>query len=163
MNKAVIEIELRYSLKNQIGLDAFLTQCTFINKKRDIDVYFDNAERTLFQKGIFIRTRNDHSVEIKFNRDCVNNPLLEKQDYCEEYQFALPLQKVDQQRFNELVESLHLVGTNECSWAQFLQNNRFAPHYIVDKMRTTYQLHEFVVAVDTYLHRFCILLVLFAS
>ena len=143
-----IEIELRYIVLDIDLLNAFIETCQLIDQKRDVDVYFDTKERTLFKKGIFIRTRNDKKVEIKFNRACVENPELEKQDYCEEYSFDIPFKASQQERFNSVIRSIDLQDAHLFNFKSFLQSNNFEPHYVVDKVRTTYKKNDFLIAVD---------------
>ena len=103
-----IEIELRYEIVDKNQLTQFLAPLKFLRSNQDIDIYYDNADAILYQKGIFIRNRNNKKLDIKFNRACLDNPDLAIQDYCEEHSFALPLQEKNLSRINELLVSLQL-------------------------------------------------------
>lgn len=143
-----IEIELRYIVLDIDLLNTFIETCQLVDQKRDVDVYFDTKELILFKKGIFIRTRNDKKVEIKFNRACVENPELEKQDYCEEYSFKLPFCLKEQQLFEDIIASLDLQKSKHFGFDEFLHINNLEPHYVIDKVRTTYKKNDFLIAVD---------------
>lgn len=143
-----IEIELRYEIVDKNQLTQFLAPLKFLRSNQDIDIYYDNADAILYQKGIFIRNRNNKKLDIKFNRACLDNPQLAIQDYCEEHSFALPLQEKDLSRLNELLVSLKLQPSATADLNEMLQANNFIEHYRVDKMRTSYTHDTFTIAVD---------------
>lgn len=143
-----IEIELRYEIINQDQLMQFLAPLQQLQSKRDIDIYLDNSQALLYQKGIFIRIRNGKKLDIKFNRACLDNPGLAIQDYCEEHSFALPLQESDLPRLNELLISLNLNPITIPDLEQLKAANNFGTHYTVDKTRTSYQHDAFTLCVD---------------
>ena len=103
-----IEIELRYEVLKPEQLVPFLASFEKLHQKHDVDIYLDNPQALLYQKGIFIRIRNGKKLDIKFNRATLDNPDLAIQDYCEEHSFALPLQEKDLSKLNKLLISLNL-------------------------------------------------------
>ena len=109
-----IEIELRYEVLKPEQLTSFLAPFEKLHQKHDVDIYLDNPQAMLYQKGIFIRIRNEKKLDIKFNRATLDNPDLAIQDYCEEHSFALPLQEKDLVKLNELLVSLDLKPTGNC-------------------------------------------------
>ncbi len=145
-----IEIELRYEVIDVAPLQQFAAMLTFIKKRHDIDVYFDTDQADLLSKGIFIRIRNGVSLEIKFNRDCINNPDLPMQSYCEEHVFAFPIIDSDVVRFNDLVVTLDLKSLHfhDNFFEQFKKQNNLAEHYRVDKQRIEYRYDQFTIAID---------------
>jgi len=143
-----IEIELRYEVINHEQLTEFLAPLQQLHRKRDIDVYFDNAQGMLYQKGIFIRTRNGKKLDFKFNRATLENPDLAIQDYCEEHSFALPLQDSDLVKINELLVSLNLQPTVSASLEAIKTANNFIDYYTVDKVRTSYVHKAFTICAD---------------
>lgn len=143
-----IEIELRYEVLDQHQLLKFLAHLQPLQSKRDVDVYLDNSNAELYQKGIFIRIRNDKKLDIKFNRACLEDPDLAIQDYCEEHSFALPLQKCDLARLNELLISIRLNPAKIADLEDLKVSNNFGAHYTVDKTRTSYQHGSFTLCVD---------------
>lgn len=143
-----IEIELRYEVLNKNQLTHFLAPLKFLRSNQDIDIYYDNADAILYQKGIFIRNRNNKKLDIKFNRACLDNPDLAIQDYCEEHSFALPLQEKNLSRINELLVSLQLQPSPIADLEELKKTNNFFEHYRVDKVRTSYSHNSFTIAVD---------------
>ncbi len=143
-----IEIELRYEIVDKNQLTQFLAPLKFLRSNQDIDIYYDNADAILYQKGIFIRNRNNKKLDIKFNRACLDNPDLAIQDYCEEHSFALPLQEKNLSRINELLVSLQLQPSPIADLEELKKTNNFFEHYRVDKVRTSYSHNSFTIAVD---------------
>jgi adenylate cyclase class IV len=145
-----IEIELRYEVPDPAVLQSFTEKMTFTKRRQDKDIYFDTDQADLLSHGIFIRIRNNTSLEIKFNRECINNPDLPLQPYCEEHVFALPIIETDVARFNDLVFSLGLkkVSFQNNFFEQFKKQNNLIEHYCIDKKRTEYSYDIFTLAID---------------
>lgn len=145
-----IEIELRYEVVDRCQLQQFAQMLTFVKKRHDIDIYFDTDQADLLSKGIFIRIRNGSSLEIKFNRECINDPNLPMQSYCEEHVFAFPVVESDGARFNDLVFSLGLkpLIAHDNFFEQFKKKNNLVEHYRVDKERMEYRYNQFTIALD---------------
>lgn len=143
-----IEIELRYEVLKPEQLASFLASFEKLHQKHDIDIYLDNPQALLYQKGIFIRIRNGKKLDIKFNRATLENPDLAIQDYCEEHSFALPLQEKDLSKLNELLVSLNLQPMAIADLEHLKNANNFSEHYRVDKMRTSYKYDSFTVCLD---------------
>lgn len=141
------EIELRYKILDGSQLPAFLKPLHKISQKNDLDIYLDSPDVRLYQQGIFVRVRNNKKIEFKFNRDCINNPHLGLQDYCEEHSFALPLAPIDFDTFNTVATYL---GFLPCTYnfESWKQENNLAVHYSVDKVRTSYQHKLFTLSID---------------
>ncbi len=143
-----IEIELRYGIVDSSQLSDFTAKLQHVSTKRVVDVYLDTQDADLIRKGIYIRIRDNKKVDIKFNRECIKDPTLELQPYCEEYSFALPFRESDLGRLNEI---LHIIELNTLSNANFellKQANQLIEHRIVDKMRKSYKADEFKITVD---------------
>lgn len=145
-----IEIELRYEVSDLVKLNLFTEKLNFLKKKQDIDIYFDTNQADLLSKGIFIRMRNGRSVDIKFNRECINDPLLPMQPYCEEYVFAYPIIEQEYSRFNEIIISLDLkaVAFSDSFFENFKSVNKLVEHYRIEKTRTEYTSDIFTIAID---------------
>lgn len=146
MNK--IEIELRYEVTNAPQLSAFLAKTKQVSQKRDIDVYLDTNDHILWQRGIFIRIRNDKNLDIKFNRACLQDAKIDRLDYCEEHSFSLPFEESKREALNLLLASLDLKPTPAAELTLFKTLNGLQPHYVIDKLRTTYTLGAFTLALD---------------
>ena len=143
-----IEIELRYEILDLNQLSKFLVSMNYIHKKHDIDIYLDTPQAILYQKGIFIRIRNNKKLDIKFNRACLDDPCLEIQDYCEEHSFSLPLQEIDLNKLNNILESLNLITIPAPNLDLFKLANNLDIHYIIDKKRTSYIHNQFTLSID---------------
>ena len=142
------EIELRYEVLDPSQLSCFLTSFEKLHQKHDVDIYLDNPEVLMFQKGIFIRIRNGKKLDFKFNRECIANPGLAIQDYCEEHSFNLPLQEIDLARLNELLVNLQLNAISIPDLEHFKSVNNLSTSYVVDKLRASYKHNSFVIGID---------------
>ena len=143
-----IEIELRYEVLKPEQLESFLAPFAKLYQKHDIDIYLDTPQAILYQSGIFIRIRNNKTLDIKFNRATLDNPDLAIQDYCEEHSFPLPLQENDLGKLNELLISLDLKPTAVADLEHLKSANNFREHYRVDKIRTAYMHDAFTLCLD---------------
>ncbi|KKT23335.1 MAG: Adenylate cyclase [candidate division TM6 bacterium GW2011_GWF2_43_87] len=143
-----IEIELRYEVLDVKSLELFTIHLELLHKKHDIDVYFDTPDASFYQWGLYFRVRNNKKFEIKFNRACLEDPKLPRQDFCEEHGFSLPLQVHDLARLNELLLSLSLTPIYNADLETLKEANNLVSLYTVDKIRTSYKCGNFVLAVD---------------
>ncbi len=141
-----IEIELRYKILDEMGLQQFTAPLTFVKKEHIIDIYLDTNDANLVERGIYVRLRNTHKLDIKFNRACLEDPLLEYQPYCEEHSFILPLMQEKLPEFNDVV---HYLGLQQAqTFEEFKARNNFIDHRVIDKVRSTYALEDFVIVID---------------
>lgn len=143
-----IEIELRYEVLQPEQLSSFVAPLQKKHIKHDVDIYFDTPTDYLHKNGIYIRTRNNKKLDIKFNRACLDNPDLAIQDYCEEHSFTLPLQEKDLAKINQLLVSLNLKPMSIASLENLISANHFKEQCVVDKIRTSYQYKNFTICVD---------------
>ena len=143
-----IEIELRYEIIDDSKISEFTKKLQFVSERRVVDVYFDTVCASLIKRGIYIRLRDHCKIDIKFNRACLEDPTLELQAYCEEHSFSLPLTSADWVRFNQLNQELGLLANAECDFEVYKMSNHLIEHRVVDKMRSSYTLQNFVVVID---------------
>jgi len=143
-----IEIELRYEVLDVKALQAFVEPLELLHKKHVVDVYLDTPDASFYQKGLYLRVRNDKKFEIKFNRACLEDPTLPRQDFCEEHGFVLPLQVSDLQRLNDLLVSLSLIPIQTADLETLKTVNNLVGLYTVDKERASYQCGNFTLSVD---------------
>ena len=59
-----IEIELRYQVLEPQQLVIFLASFEKLHQKHDVDIYLDNPEAILYQRGIFVRIRNGKNLKL---------------------------------------------------------------------------------------------------
>ncbi len=150
MNKNTnnIEIELRYEVVDITQLPAFLARLNPREHKRVVDSYLDTTDADFLKKGIYIRIRNNKKMDIKFNRECLYNPDLDLQPYCEEYSFALPLRQENLTALNDLAPLLGLRHLASPDVQLFMRDNQLINHRIVDKMRSSYTSGIFTIYID---------------
>lgn len=142
------EIELRYEILDQQQLSHFLKDAELLHTKHDIDTYLDTPERILWKKGIFVRIRNNKTLDIKFNRACLQDASIDRLDYCEEHRFTLPLKETDLTKLNPLLISLNLKPLHSTDLNILKSTNNLDTHYIVDKVRSSYRYQSFTIAID---------------
>ena len=147
-----IEIELRYEIINPNQLASFLEPLKFVSKKQVIDIYLDTENADLIKKGVYVRIRDNKKIDIKFNRECLHNPDLELQPYCEEYTFTLPLKENELPQFNTVVSDIGLLPIEHANFDLFKQKNSLIEHRVVDKMRASYVQQQFTIVIDEVLH-----------
>jgi len=143
-----LEIELRYEVADQLALQNFVDRLQKIGTKRVVDVYLDTPDAHLLKRGIYIRIRDNKKLDIKFNRECLTNPDLEIQAYCEEYSFVLPLQADHMAKFQEVNTDLGLKVPTTPDLVWYQSANNLIEHRIVDKVRTTYRHDDFLIMLD---------------
>jgi adenylate cyclase, class 2 len=143
-----LEIELRYEIADTKLLGSFLEKLQLVGSKRLVDVYLDTVDADLIRKGIYIRIRDNKKLDIKFNRECLTNPDLEIQPYCEEYSFQIPLQQEQMKKFVEVNNDLDLKASVTSDLAWYRSVNSLIEHRVVDKLRTTYKHEDFLIMID---------------
>ncbi len=147
-----IEIELRYEIIQPSELISFTQNLTKLKTGRIVDHYLDTPQFDLVKKGIFVRIRNDKQLDIKFNRECLKNPNLEGQPYCEEYSFALPLKQKDLASLNETAKTVGLKTIDQADFKQFIAINELSSLLTIDKERTSYTKDGYTIVIDSVAH-----------
>ncbi len=147
-----IEIELRYEILKPKELISFIKDLTKLGTYRIVDHYLDTPQFNFIIRGIFIRIRDNRKLDIKFNRECLQNPDLEGQPYCEEYSFDLPLQQKDLKLINEVAETVGLKTLTKADLNQFKIVNELNPALTIDKERASYTKGDYTIVIDTVEH-----------
>ena len=148
----MIEIELRFEVLDKASLTFFSEDLEHLSTQRSIDEYYDTSPITLTKRGIYLRIRNQQTLDIKFNRECLANPDLPLQAYCEEHSFQLPLQETDLASFNQLMIELDLLPITAHNSTLFMNKNNFILHRTVDKMRASYKKGDYTITIDEVAH-----------
>jgi len=143
-----VEIELRYAILNPAAIGLLQDRCSFQSEKRIVDQYLDTPSIDLLKRGIYIRVRDAKKVDIKFNRECLTNPLLDLQDSCEEYSYRLPLQQESVSPCNEVLTLLDLNPLVSTDFELFKKHNNLINHRVVDKIRKSYTTNGFTLVID---------------
>ncbi len=136
----MIEVELKFQVLNENEVLDFLKNLEFVSEKRIVDVYLDTAEGDLFKRGIFVRIRDDKSLDFKYNLDDDD-----WHEHCDEHSFVLPLGNVPDVNAN-----CRLLGLKEIEKGleEFKAKNNLIDSMAVDKVRKKFKDGEFEYCLD---------------
>lgn len=142
-----LEIEKKYQIE-KIPQDFLKAHFQFAHEKRVLDRYFDTSAGDWYQKGIFIRIRNDKSLDVKFNPDHLGKSDVTDHVSCHEYNFREPFgeKEVENLKALEKLIGLNIFGVS--SFESFLEKNQLELLLEIDKVRTTYQNDTFTIVID---------------
>ena len=87
MNDIPIEFEVKVALPTLSDSSSLLAGLHLKNTTVGTDIYFDTSAHDLFLRGIFLRLRDQHLLEIKYNPDLKDVAHLS----CQEHAFPWPL------------------------------------------------------------------------
>lgn len=146
---APIEIEKRFKVTKGDIAD-FLKAKKFISTKTVVDEYLDTPEGMFYQDGIFIRLRNEKSVDIKFNPDHLGRKDSSEHVVCHEYNIPVPFEPSSMNVFETVGKMIPLKCPAPYSYEEFLNINNLQPLVVLDKKRATYEDDIFVIAVDEF-------------
>ncbi len=95
----MIEVELKYNLtpESLSVLREKLRAMEFHGKVENSDVYYDTSTFNLLRQAFFVRVRNNHQLQFKFN---VEGSIVHNQST--ERAFQLPLDQISAQEMNSL-------------------------------------------------------------
>lgn len=144
----MIEIEKKYRVLDRGQIEAFLKPLTSVSTGHLVDMYYDTPEGSYYQRGIFIRTRNNKTLDIKFNPEHLKGDKGKDHVVCSEYNFEIPLRSCSTQLFQDLVEMIGIKQPSVCSLEAFFLENDLAPLVTIDKSRKTYQNERCMIALD---------------
>jgi adenylate cyclase class IV len=144
-----IEIELKYEILDINLLNPFLETLEYQKTQSTHDVYFDTPEGTYFKKGLWIRNRNNKTLDFKFNRAGLLDQSKPMTAFCEEHSFQLPLEACDRERLIALCDFLQLQVPDYLNLPAFTKLNGIQEMAIVNKTRNVYQHHAFKIMIDT--------------
>ncbi len=145
----VIEVEHRYSVSDKQNLEEFLKKQKFVSLKTQTDIYLDTPSADLYQKGVYVRLRNNRKLDVKFNEeDFLQNSRTEKRTHCSEYTFAIPLIEEDQERLNDLLTFLGLAKVERADLKDLMNRNNLIESVVIEKNRKTYKGGKFTLCWD---------------
>jgi len=144
-----IEMEKKFQVL-QSDLEGFLRNKRFISSKTVVDEYLDTSDGLFYQDGIFIRVRNNITLDFKFNPDHLG--IADVNDYavCHEYNVPLPFQIETFHVFEALEKMIPIKCPHPYTYEKFLEENDLRTLLILNKNRTTYEDDTFVIAVDEF-------------
>jgi len=127
----MIEIELKYELKNKIKCDLKPNQEKIVE-----DIYYDTEDYQFLKNGNFLRVRNGKQLDFKINANDMSHL------YCQETNFSYSNDNVSE--IKELLKKLG-ISVSFTSLDELLENLKvLAP---IKKKRHIYELEEKVVMV----------------
>lgn len=138
------EVELKFEALDSSLLDDFLSDGVRSKVKRTVDVYLDDKQANFFKRGIFIRIRDNKTLEFKYN------PKDFKHEFVVERNFELPLRKDKIQAFNQLLTVLGMkhLPPDQFNLKSFLELNDLHEFVVIDKRRTVIIKEPFKFNLD---------------
>lgn len=147
--KKNIEIELKYQVLDKGQIREFLKELTFVNTKRIVDIYLDTKDGDLYKKGIFIRVRNNETLDFKYNlEDFQNSKKVSMHDQCDEYSLPLPLTNKSLEAINQNCKILGLIEISNPDLEELKSRNNLIDSMIIDKIRQKFKDKEFEYSSD---------------
>jgi adenylate cyclase class IV len=147
-----IEIEKKFRVVNG-DTDVFIKNLTRDSETHIVDQYFDTIDGHYYQQGIFIRLRNNCSLDIKFNPDHLNVPASHTTGdhvFCHEYNIPVPFSEVSIDTFRTLQGCIAIKHPTPYTFEQFLDVNQLVPLVCLDKKRTAYVTDTLLLAIDKF-------------
>ena len=139
-----IEVEFRFKIEDEEKINNFLKNLTFVKRKIQNDIYFDTPSGDFYKRGIFMRNRNNKSLDFKFNLEDIEN----KHEECEEFSFSLPISENDLEKINRVCEIIGLKSLMAANLENFLKTNNLKEFVIIDKTRDVYRDGIFNFCLD---------------
>ncbi|MBU0899075.1 MAG: CYTH domain-containing protein [Nanoarchaeota archaeon] len=139
-----IEVEFRFKVEDEEKINNFLKRLTFVKRKTQNDIYFDTPLGDFYKKGIFMRNRNNKSLDFKFNLEDIEN----KHEECEEFSFSLPISENDLEKINRVCKIIGLESLMTANLEDFLKTNNLKELVIIDKTRDVYRDGIFSFCLD---------------
>jgi predicted adenylyl cyclase CyaB len=147
--KKNIEIEFKFQVLDKEQIENFLKNLNFIGEKKIVDIYLDTEKGDLYKKGVFIRIRNNKTLDFKFNlEDFQNLKMKSNHEHCDEYSFPLPLTNESIESINQVCKILSLQGIEAAALEELKNINNFTDSMIIDKVRKKYSDGEFEYSFD---------------
>jgi len=142
-----LEIEKKYQLLCT-DICELTKKLSYAGEHRVVDDYFDTIDGQFYQDGVFIRIRNQSSLDIKFNPDHLGKSNVSEHVSCHEYSFREPFQETDSPLFKSLESLINFRLPTGVSFQSFLDANNLRPFIAIDKIRQTYTNELYNVVVD---------------
>jgi adenylate cyclase class IV len=148
MAEQAIEVEFKFQVLEPEKV-LFLEKLEFKGEKRVDDVYLDTKTADLFKRGIFIRIRNNKTLDFKFNPeqfDLLPGEGIHEQ--CMEYNFSLPLHENDLPKLNEVLGMLSLPSIAKADLHELRKQNQWIDSQVFNKTRKRYAKPPFEYCLD---------------
>ena len=139
-----IEVELKFQVLDESEIRKFIKNLKFITRKRIVDKYLDTENADLYKKGLFIRIRDDKTLDFKYNLEDTEC----KHEHCEEHSFLLPLTLDSLDSVNKIFKVLNLNTVTNPSIDEIMNRNEFIVSITNDKTREIYRDEKFEFCID---------------
>jgi len=136
----MIEYEIKYRA-NRFMLSEVIEDLVFVGKKKQNDIYYDTPDYILFLNAVFLRKRNNETIDAKFNFDKTDISHL----FCNETSLKLPLSKDTKNKLEFFLSQLIQPIENEDKIFKKYQLKEFV---VINKSRETYQNNDIEVSFD---------------
>lgn len=139
------EVESKFEITPQSKhqIEAHLKDAKQIKTKKQTDVYYDTEDAKLFKKGIFIRLRDNHRLDFKFNPEETD-----QHNYCLEHKFEVPIFAEKLFKLNKTIEALNLNKVDTASFQDFLETNNLKEFVVIDKEINQYEKENITYRID---------------
>jgi len=148
---AHLEIEKKYHVL-EADLGALLAKFDYVSEKQVVDEYFDTADGKFYRDGIFIRIRNQKTLDVKFNPAHLGRRNVTDHVSCSEYSFCEPFHDDDFNTFEELGRLIGTANPAGQTFASFLEPNQLVPLLYLSKFKMWAGKNERAAAVYYCVH-----------
>lgn len=139
------EQEKRFYVTDENLFDQELETFSLLRMTRVTDEYFDTPEKSYYKKGIIIRLRNGHQLEIK------STPLHTNAQNTT-FHFSVPFDQKEKEGFGLLTDLFCLKRPLPFSFAHFLGCNHLRTLVTLDRQTKVYTQGPLLITVDTLPH-----------
>lgn len=147
--KKTVEIELKYQVLDEAQIQEFLKKLAFIGRERIVDIYLDTKDGNLYKKGIFIRIRNNKTLDFKYNlEDFRNLGRVSRHEQCNEHSFPLSLTNDAHKAINQNCRILGLIEILTPDLEELKLKNDLIKSVKIDKIRQKFKDGRFEYSFD---------------
>ena len=141
----MIEVELKCKLSPESSsvLDEKLRTMEFHGKVENSDIYYDTSTFDLLRQAFFVRVRNNHQLQFKFN---VEGSIAHVQST--ERAFLLPLDQISAQEMNSLFVRFLPGWTTAFSLEMIINKNGLVELVRIQNTREVYSSDDMHLSID---------------
>ncbi|PIS32000.1 hypothetical protein COT40_02385 [Candidatus Peregrinibacteria bacterium CG08_land_8_20_14_0_20_41_10] len=141
-------VELRYLVSDPVKLRNFLKTGVYVTTQDLEDIYYDFKDFLLLRKGIFIRSRNQNILQIKFSLDDLLGDKIGPHEAAETYTFLLPFVFEERKKLQSILSILDLVSPIRPTLPTFLKINHLEAYVKTKKKREIYVKDSSIFHLD---------------
>ena len=141
----MIEIELKCELSPRLleSVREKTQGMQFNGTRRNQDMYYDTPTWDLLRRGVFVRVRNTHRVEFKFNED-----LSQEHGQVSERVFPLQASPAETDKMNTLFGYFLATWIPAASFEEARQKNGLIELVSIDNTREEYASEDIILSID---------------